>query len=400
MTTTFIALFTFFLGLACGMAAWWFITRQQQAAQNSATSQLRESFQALSGEVLAQVSQQATQTLLTLAEQKLGEQKQLSEKDLDGKKQLIDQNLGLMKAELQKVNELVTMLDKDRQAKFSTLADQLSKSSQQMEQLRQTTHDLKSALSNARIRGQWGDRMADDVLRLAGFVEGINYLRQTAAKGEDGNLRQPDYTFFLPGSRVVHMDVKFPLDQYLRYLESTSDAERETARKQFIKEARARVAEASKREYAKLDTTTGNTLDYTLVFIPNEQVYSFLLEHDREILDTALSGKVILCSPTTLFAILAVIRQAVENFQLERTTGDILRILRDFQDQWERYSEAFLKLGERLNATQKDYDALATTRTNQLERQLGKLNQLKLPHQTNTPASADVIELNPDRKAG
>lgn len=397
MTTTFIALFTFFLGLACGMAAWWFIARQQQAAQNNATHQLRESFQALSGEVLAQVSQQATQTLLTLAEQKLGEQKQLSAQELDGKKQLIDQNLGLMKAELQKVNDLVTMLDKDRQAKFTTLADQLSKSSQQMEQLRQTTHDLKSALSNARIRGQWGDRMADDVLRLAGFVEGINYLRQAVAKGEDGNLRQPDYTFFLPGSRVVHMDVKFPLDQYLKYLEATTDTERETARRQFIKEARARVAEASKREYAKLDTATGNTLDYTLVFIPNEQVYSFLLEHDREILDTALSGKVILCSPTTLFAILAVIRQAVENFQLERTTGDILRILRDFQDQWERYSEAFLKLGERLNATQKDYDALATTRTNQLERQLGKLNQLKLPHQN---AAAEVIELNPDRKAG
>ncbi|MFZ2586764.1 MAG: DNA recombination protein RmuC [Alphaproteobacteria bacterium] len=383
---TILPLAMLLIGLMLGFAAAWWLFKQQQRS----TADMRQTFQALSGEVLATVSQQATQQLLQLAEQNMDKRAELSDKELDSKKQLIDQNLALMNAELKKVNELVTTLDKDRAAKFATLAEQLAKSSTQMEHLRATTTDLKTALTNSRIRGQWGDRMADDVLRLAGFVEGINYLRQGTLTSSDGQKRQPDYTFFLPNQRVVHMDVKFPLDQYLVWLEAEHVATKEQALKQFIKEARARVAEASKREYATLAEGGDSTLDYTLVFIPNEQVYAFLLEHDRAILDTALASKVILCSPTTLFAILAVIRQAVENFQLERTTGDILRILADFQDQWGRYSEAFGKFGEKLATLGRDYDVLASTRTNQLERQLGKIKSLKgLPSST----TAEVIEL-------
>lgn len=384
------------LGLGLGFAAAWWMQEQRRTAEALTTSQLRESFQALSGDVLAQVSQQATHQLLQLAEQKMDKQSELSDKELTAKKQLIDQNLALMHAELKRVNDMVTTLEKDRAAKFSTLSDQLAKSSAQMEQLRSTTHDLKAALTNSRIRGQWGDRMADDVLRLAGFVENINYIRQSSLNAADGATTRPDYTFYLPNQRVVHMDVKFPLDQYLAYLEASDDAARSQARRQFLKEARARVAEAAKRGYASHTAHEAeSTLDYTLVFIPNEQVYAFLLEHDREILDTALASKVILCSPTTLFAILAVIRQAVENFQLEKTTGQILRILADFQDQWGRYSEAFSKFGEKLAGLGRDYDVLASTRKNQLERQLTKLDSLKgLPG-----PSAEVIEIG-ERKAG
>ena len=390
-------LFSLLVGLGIGFAAAWWLLTQRERTTAATTETLKQTFQALSGEVLATVSQQATQHLLQLSEQNNAKNTELSEKELTAKKQLIDQNLALMQAELKKVNEMVGTLEKDRAAKFATLAEQLAKSSTQMEQLRVTTTDLKSALTNSRIRGQWGDRMADDVLPLAGFVEGINYLRQGLITNTEGTRRQPDYTFFLPNQRVVHMDVKFPLDQYLVYLEAISDTTRETARRQFIKEARARVQEAAKREYATTGDATNSTLDYTLVFIPNEQVYAFLLEHDREILDAALHSKVILCSPTTLFAILAVIRQAVENFQLERTTGDILRILSDFQDQWGRYTEAFLKFGEKLSGLGRDYDLLASTRTNQLERQLGKIKSLKGLPQTATTTADNIIEL--DRKS-
>lgn len=382
-----LSLAMFFVGCALGgVVAWWMFRQREGDA-----ARMKEAFQAMSGEVLATVSQQATTQLLQLAEQRMDKQAELSDKDLEGKKQLIDQNLALMQAELKKVNEMVGTLEKDRAAKFAQLAEQLAKSSTQMEQLRVTTGDLKAALTNSRIRGQWGDRMADDVLRLAGFVEGINYLRQGVLTSSEGQVRKPDYTFFLPNQRVVHMDVKFPLDQYLVWLESDNDVQREAARRAFIKEARARVQEAAKREYATLAEAGSSTLDYTLVFIPNEQVYAFLLEQDREILDVALQGKVILCSPTTLFAILAVIRQAVENFQLERTTGEILKILSDFQEQWGRYSDAFGKLGEKISSLTRDYDVLASTRTNQLERQLGKIRGLKgLPASS---TSAEVVEL-------
>ena len=55
-----------------------------------------------------------------------------------------------------------------------------------------------------------------------------------------------------------------------------------------------------------------------LLFIPNEQVYGFIHEQDHALLDDALRDKVVLCSPLTLFAVLAVIRQAVDNFRLSQ----------------------------------------------------------------------------------
>ena len=58
--------------------------------------------------------------------------------------------------------------------------------------------------------------MAEDVLRLAGFTEHVNYRKQTQVGGGTG---RPDYTFDLPKGHVLYMDVKFPLASYLRYLE-------------------------------------------------------------------------------------------------------------------------------------------------------------------------------------
>ena len=59
-----------------------------------------------------------------------------------------------------------------------------------------------SALANPQARGQWGERMAEDVLRLAGFVENVNYRKQTQIEGGTG---RPDYTFHMPkGQTAVH----------------------------------------------------------------------------------------------------------------------------------------------------------------------------------------------------
>ena len=120
-----------------------------------------------------------------------------------------------------------------------------------------------------------------------------------------------------------------------------------------------------------------NTIDYVIMFIPNEQVFSFINESDTTIMDEALKQKVILCSPFTLYAVLAVIRQAVENFNLEKTASEILKLLGEFSKQWNAYKEKFMLMGERLDAAKKEYDTLVTTRTNMLERPLKKIEDLR-----------------------
>ena len=94
-------------------------------------------------------------------------------------------------------------------------------------------------------------------------------------------------------------------------------------------------------------------------------------------MDEALKQKVILCSPFTLYAVLAVVRQAIENFNLEKTASEILKLLGEFSKQWNMYKEKFRLMGERLDAAKKEYDALATTRSNMLERPLKKIEEIR-----------------------
>jgi DNA recombination protein RmuC len=93
-------------------------------------------------------------------------------------------------------------------------------------------------------------------------------------------------------------------------------------------------------------------------------------------MDEALKQKVILCSPFSLYAVLAVIRQSIENFNLERTASEILTLLMDFSRQWTAFKDKFRTMGERLDAAKREYDALITTRSNMLERPLRKIDEL------------------------
>ena len=141
--------------------------------------------------------------------------------------------------------------------------------------------------------------------------------------------------------------------------------------------------------------TADNTVDYVIIFIPNEQVYSFINETDPSIMDEALKQKVILCSPFTLYAVLAVIRQAVANFNMERTASEILKLLGEFSKQWGLYKEKFEVMGKRLDDAKKEYDIIATTRTNMLEKPLKKIDDLKRQKAIDFDVDIDVDSEKP-----
>lgn len=300
-----------------------------------------------------------------LAEQ----ERRLASGDLDAKKSLIDQQLATMNLELAKVEELMRSLEAERSTKLGQLSGVLEQQRAQIHDLSQTTQSLREALSSTKVRGQWGERMAEDVLRLAGFVEGVNYRKQHAiASGI------PDFTFLMPDDLCLHMDVKFPLDNYLRHLEAEGDIEQRRTRDDFLRDVRNHVKALAARDYID---PAGSTVDCVLLFIPNEAVYAFIQEQDAKVIDDALGRKLVFCSPLTLFAVLAVVRQAIDNFRVERTSSEILARLGSFQKQWGMFTEKMDKLGRSLEATRKDYEDLTTTRRRQLERELDKIDDLR-----------------------
>jgi len=387
----------FLIGFALGLGAAYFLRiiqaktareladelfRDSEARRKADNNTILENVKASFGSLSLEALSKSTEEFLKLAKAKLESEREVSLKELDAKKGLIDQQLQRMNAEMEKISILMNELDKDRVEKFGELSNQLKTATEQTAALVEVTNTLREALASTKARGQWGERMAEDVLRLCGFVEKVNYLKQKAIEG--GGVR-PDFTFLLPNNLKLNMDVKFPLDNYLRFLEADSEAEKVKFRNAFLKDVKARIKEVTSREYINPET-----VNCVLLFIPNEQIYAFIHEQDSSILENGIKNRVVFCSPITLFAVLAVIRQAVDNFALEQTSNEILSLMGRFKKQWDEFIKKLEILGKRIEEAQKEYGTIMTTRRRQLEKPLTEIETLRT--QRGLPVASDEGE--------
>ena len=288
-----------------------------------------------------------------------------------------------LEEKLKGYEELLRQWERDRIDKFGRLEKELADASQATLRLQDTTGKLTNILGNVKLRGQWGERMAEDIIRYAGLLENINYTKQTQM-ASSGN--RPDFVFSLPDSRVVNMDAKFPLDNYLRMVNAASDMEREAFEKEFLKNVRARIREIHGRDYIN---PVENTLDFVLLFIPNEQVFAFIHEKAPELMDEAMKDKVVLCSPFTLYAVLSVIRQAHENFRFEKDMRKILGHIDLFVKHFETFKGRFEDLGSLIGKLDAKYAELRDTSFKNLETKVKHIEEYKKGQMPSTEEPVD-----------
>lgn len=346
--------------------------------------QLKASF----GDLSRQALSANTEDFLKLAKDRLDRQvaqQSLSvDQSLETKKKLIDTNLEHMGKNLTELNSVVQRLSKQQAETQGALVSRLDQATLATVRLQETTSKLREALASSQARGQWGERMAEDVLRLAGFIEGVNYRKQVG-----GDAGRPDFTFLLPGERTVNMDVKFPLANYLKMLETAEEPARAGLAQAFVRDVRARIKEVATKAYVN---PAGGTLDCVLVFIPNEQVYGFMHSQDPALLDDAVRNKVVLCSPLTLYALLAVIRQATDAFRVETAAKQIAAILAEFKKEWDKYVDVMDTMGKKIDDAAKHFRELSGVRTTKLERQLDRIETLRLAR--DEPGTLPRLEAN------
>jgi DNA recombination protein RmuC len=332
---------------------------------------------AVTADVISQAAMLAVEQAITMSREQLGAHTQASEAALAGRHRLIDQRLGEVqtgvRTDIERLSQLVAQLGQSTSERFGQVDRSLQVHSEITQVLSSTTSSLREALASSNARGQWGERMAEDVLRLAGFHEGVNYRKRTAVVGEGTGI--PDFTFLLPKGHVLFMDVKFPMASYLKYLDATTEAERSAHRATFVRDVRSRVRELARRDYASTDDRS--TVDNVLLFVPNETISAFIHESDSGLIEEAMASSVVICSPLTLFAFLGVIRQAFDNFVIEETSQEILQLLGKFGQQWIKYTESVDKVKRSFDSLNRSFDELATTRRRALERPLNAIEDLR-----------------------
>lgn len=320
----------------------------------------------------AETVRAAVETTVEVARAQVDDALRQGNSELDHRSRAFEVQVEEIRRTLGEVGGMIGALARDKAAQSGQLVERLEQVTATQQALASHTDQLRQVLGNPRQRGQWGERMAEDVLAAAGFKRGIQYERQQAIAG--GTI--PDFTFSLPRGVELRMDVKFPIDNYVRVVESTTGDERDRYTKAFVRDVRNRVRELDGRGY--IDAR--DTVDCLLLFIPNEAVYAFLHEADPEVIDVAMQHRVVLCSPSTLFAVLAVIRQAAEQFRLEQTSDQIRRSLTGLADEWSRFAESLDKLGRQFDTVHRTlHDEVGGTRRRVFERSLTEAAALGQP---------------------
>ncbi len=343
----------FLAGFVAGVILLLFLKRKENTLLEEKSRLLENAFGNLSREAL----EKNQKSFFELANQQFGHLAQRSENQLDEKKKLIDHTLEEMRGKLENLSTQTTRLQ-----------GQLEENQKGIVQLSDHTASLRRILSNNQARGQWGERIVEDILNFMGLKEGVSYQKQIQ---KDGN--RPDFTFLLPREKKVNMDVKFPFQKYEEFLQLEDESDKKRAKDQFLSDVRKHLKDVSKRDYV-----TADTLDYVLVFIPSESVYYFIHSEDKDLMDFALSNKIVLCSPITLYAVLSMVRQAVVNFSMEEKASEIQTLLSLFQKEWKKFTEKMDALGKSIGVVQTHFTELSTTRVNTLQRPLDRIVEYQL----------------------
>jgi DNA recombination protein RmuC len=326
--------------------------------------------------------------LLDLAEQKFETERARQTGELDEKKTAVETAVAGLTDRLKSYEELVRRFETDRATKYGSLEKGLKDAAEQTSKLASSTEGLRSLLDNSRARGQWGERMADDILRASGLQEGVQYLKNRA---QETSASRPDFTFLLPDQKKLNMDVKFPLDNWLRFSHAATEDERSKFKKEFERDVKARIKEVQKRDYI---SPAEGTLDYVLLFIPNEQVYAFIQESFPGLVDESLSQKVVLCSPFTLYAVLGVVRQAFDHFHFAQATQEVLKLIGQFAATYETFKTRFTDLGDKLGKLRELYDDIEQKSFKRLDASVQKIDRVRKGDAQ--PDAEDLISRLPD----
>lgn len=300
---------------------------------------------------------------------------------------MADQKLGAKKDEIEHlVNEVkdeVSKSNKDRISTFSTLTQALEDQKKITDQLSKNTDRLGKVLSNNQIRGQWGEQIAEELLRMAGFVNEIDYLKN---KNQQEAGTRPDLTILLPEGLKINIDAKFPFNNLQEWQKSEDAEAKNNYMKLFRQDVKDKIKQIASRDYIN---PADNTVDFAILFIPNEMIFSFIYEQMNDVWVEGMKQKVIFAGPLNFTAILRLIRQTHSNFKYQKNIHKIIKLINEFLGEFTKYNIEFEKIGERISSLSKQYDEVDITRTKKL---VGTVEKIKseesdelLPPQTLIP---------------
>jgi DNA recombination protein RmuC len=321
-------------------------------AQEKALVDLKESFKALSADALRQTQPQ----FLALANETLAKFQKSAEGDLGKRQEAIAGLVQPLKEQLEAYQRRLQQSESTQASTLGEVKKQLESLAQNSQTLSSETLQLRKVLSSNQARGRWGEETLRRVVEAAGMSTHCDFSEQAVA-GDS----KPDLTVHLPGNRMIIVDAKVPDLDFLSALDAADELKRNEAFASHATKLKATIKALADRDYPR---QFPNALDYVVLFLPAESLFSAALEADRDLIIWAAQKQIMLATPASLIALL---RAVSVSWQQHAQTENAREIADNAQELFQRvvkFTEHFDKIRGGLEQASKAYnDAVGSYET-------------------------------------
>jgi DNA recombination protein RmuC len=337
---------------------------EARQAQDKALTDLREAFKALSAEALKQTAPE----FLRLAEQSLGKFQETAKGDLAQRQEAIKTLVEPLKQQLETYQRRLQQSESAQSSTLGEVKKQLDMLAVQSQSLAAETQQFRMVLKSNQARGRWGEETLRRVVEAAGMSAHCDFTEQ-AQSGEN----RPDLIVRLPGERFIIVDAKVPDLDFLGALEAADATKRAELLAAHAAKLKATIKQLADRDYPR---QWPNALDYVVLFVPAESLFSAALEGDHDLIIWAAERRILLATPASLIALLRSVSVSWQQHAQTENAQQIAEAAREFYARVVKFTEHFERLRaglDRANSAFNDAAASFQTRVRPAGERLAEL---------------------------
>jgi DNA recombination protein RmuC len=373
-----------FLAVACALIAAGAIAWALRERGRASNAELRLALMAEQGDMLrAQVTQSATgvaEEILRRNEEAVRNREQLAQARLEAQLKPVAESL-------QKFQEQVTAVEKQRAEEQGGLKEQIAQMLAASAATQDEARKLSAALRRgAGVQGRWGEQTLRNVLEAAGLSGRFDFDEQTSTDTEEGR-RRPDVTIRLPGGGLFVIDAKCSLNAFLELQDATDEFGRDAAGLRHVQSVRGHIQGLSAKAYWD---QFENSPDFVAMFVPLDSALAAALDRAPELMNDAMDRRVVIVTPTTLFALCKAV---VYGWRVEEQAANAQKIADLGKELYKRISVMGAhagSVGKALEAAVSRYNQFVGSLETQVLTQARRFEELKVDHQ-----GKEVVELQP-----
>ena len=245
--------------------------------------------------------------------------------------------------------------------------------SEQLKQMHATTTTLgaeaeklsRALQAGPKIQGDFGEMKLNDLLDKFGFTKGVEYDVQYTMRDSKGNvirnddtndMMRPDVVLHYPDHKDVVIDSKASLTAFINYVNAGTDDERKVYLEEHVKSVRRHVDELSAKNYGKYSMDGGTTLDFVIMFVPQEAAMQLAVSADASLWNYAFERNVIITGEQNLFSLLRLLQIAWTQQRQAENQEKVFDMASTLVDRVQLFVERFDRLDSDIDGVRKSFD--------------------------------------------